>query len=66
MFSDEATGELLCDSEQLNTALQTERQALQAERQALEAERQAHLKTLEAYQVAEVEIVRLRALLERK
>ena len=30
MFSDEATGELLCDSEQLNTALQTERQALQA------------------------------------
>ena len=59
MFSDEATGELLCDSEQLNTALQ-------AERQALQAERQAHLKTLEAYQAAEEEIARLRALLEKK
>ena len=52
MFSDEVTGELLCDSEQLNAALQAEQQALQAERQALRA--------------AEAEIARLRALLERK
>jgi hypothetical protein len=40
--------------------------ALQAERQALQMERQAHLKTLEAYQAAEAEIARLRALLEKK
>jgi Uma2 family endonuclease len=52
IFVDEVTGEMLCDSEQLNTALQ--------------AERQAHLKTLEAYHTAEAEIARLKALLEKK
>ena len=66
IFVDEVTGEMLCDSEQLNTALQAERQALQAERQALQVERQAHLKTLEAYHTAAAEIARLKALLERK